>query len=83
MVADHLDQPLAVGDPVIWCNYNRIYMGVVIKVTARRARLKNILTGYEHQPFPSKIVKLGELPPAWVFAALKQEAYERPVLTGA
>ena len=71
MIKDHLEQPLAVGDKVIWCNYNQLYMGVVLKVTAKRVRLKNIITGWEHQPWPSKIVKVGELPPAALFAAIK------------
>lgn len=71
MVKDQLGQPLTVGDRVMWCNYNYLYMGLVIKVTARRARLKNILTGNEHQPIPEKIVKVGELPPAALFAAIK------------
>jgi len=71
MVKDHLDQPLAVGDSVVWCNYNQLYMGLVIKVMRQRVRLKNILTGYEHQPLPSKIVKVEALPPATLFAAIK------------
>ena len=71
MVLDHLEQPLAVGDKVIWCNYNQLYMGVVLKVMAKRVRLKNAITGWEHQPWPSKIVKVGELPPAALFAAIK------------
>ena len=71
MVKDHLEQPLAVGDPVIWCNYGRLYMGVVLRVMAKRVRLKNIITGYEHQPLPSKIVKVGALPPAYLFATIK------------
>ena len=72
MVLDHLEQPLAVGDRVIWCNYNQLYMGVVLKVMAKRVRLKNAITGWEHQPWPSKIVKVGELPPAALFAAIKR-----------
>lgn len=71
MVRDHLEQKLAVGDRVIWCTYNQIYMGVVLKVMSKRVRLKNIITGWEHQPLPSKIVKVGELPPASLFAAIK------------
>jgi hypothetical protein len=71
MVRDHLEQPLAVGDQVIWCNYNRLYMGVVLKVMAKRVRLKNAITGWEHQPWPSKIVKVEALPPAALFAAIK------------
>jgi len=71
MVTDHLEQPLKVGDPVVWCNYNRLYMGLVIKVMPKRVRLKNILTGYEHQPLPSKIVKVEALPKATLFAAIK------------
>ena len=73
MVRDHLEQPLAVGDRVIWCNYNQLYMGVVLKVMAKRVRLKNAITGWEHQPWPSKIVKVGELPPAALFAAIKRQ----------
>ena len=73
MVLDHLEQPLAVGDRVIWCNYNQLYMGVVLKVMAKRVRLKNAITGWEHQPWPSKIVKVGELPPAALFAAIKRQ----------
>jgi hypothetical protein len=73
MVTDTLEQSLQIGDPVIWANYGRLYMGVVIKVTARRARLKNIITGYEHQPLPSKIVKVEALPKACLFAAIKGE----------
>ena len=73
MVLDHLEQPLAVGDPVIWCNYNRVYMGVVLRVMTKRVRLKNIITGYEHQPLPSKIVKVEALPKACLFAAIKGE----------
>lgn len=71
MVLDHLEQPLAVGDRVIWCTYNQLYMGVVLKVMAKRVRVKNAITGWEHQPWPSKIVKVGELPPATLFAAIK------------
>ena len=71
MVLDHLEQPLSVGDTVVWCNYNQLYMGVVIKVMPKRVRLRNILTGYEHQPWPSKIVKVEALPPATLFAAIK------------
>jgi hypothetical protein len=71
MVLDHLEQPLAVGDPVIWCNYNRVYMGVVLKVMAKRVRLKNIITGYEHQPLPNKIVKVEALPKACLFTTIK------------
>ena len=73
MIKDHLEQPLAVGDKVIWCNYNQLYMGVVLKVMAKRVRLKNAITGWEHQPWPSKIVKVGELPPAALFAAIKRQ----------
>ena len=71
MVRDHLEQPLSVGDTVVWCNYNHIYMGLVIKVMPKRVRLRNILTGYEHQPWPSKIVKVEALPKACLFAVIK------------
>ena len=71
MIRDHLEQPLAVGDRVIWCNYNQLYMGVVLKVMAKRVRLKNVITGWEHQPWLNKIVKVEALPPAALFAAIK------------
>ena len=71
MVTDHLEQPLAVGDKVIWCNYNQLYMGVVLKVMAKRVRLKNVITGWEHQPWLNKIVKVEALPAAALFAAIK------------
>jgi hypothetical protein len=71
MVKDQLGQPLAAGDRVMWCNYNYLYMGVVTKVTARRARLRNIITGNQHMPIPDKIVKVEALPPATLFAAIK------------
>ena len=71
MVKDQLGQPLEEGDKVMWCNYNYIYMGVVTKVTARRARLRNIITGHLHMPIPNKIVKVEALPPASLFATIK------------
>ena len=71
MVTDHLEQPLSVGDTVVWCNYNHIYMGVIIKVMPKRVRLRNAITGWEHQPMPSKIVKVEALPKAALFAAIK------------
>jgi len=71
MVKDHLEQALSVGDRVIWANYGRIYMGLVIKVMRQRVRLKNIITGGLHQPLPSKIIKVESLPPAALFAAIK------------
>jgi hypothetical protein len=46
-------------------------MGVVIKVMPKRVRLRNAITGWEHQPMPSKIVKVEALPPAALFAAIK------------
>jgi hypothetical protein len=48
-------------------------MGLVIKVMSKRVRLKNIITGYEHQPLPNKIVKVEALPKACLFAAIKGE----------
>jgi hypothetical protein len=48
-------------------------MGVVLRVMTKRVRLKNIITGYEHQPLPSKIVKVEALPKACLFAAIKGE----------
>ena len=71
MVKDQLGQALAVGDPVIWANYNYLFMGVVTKITARRARLRNVLTGHLHMPIPNKIVKVESLPPASLFATIK------------
>jgi hypothetical protein len=71
MVTDKLEQSLQVGDPVIWANYGRLYMGVVIKLTARKARLKNIFTGGEHQPYLHNVVKVEALPKACLFTAIK------------
>ena len=71
MVKDTLAQPLSVGDPVIWANYGRLFMGVVVKVTARKARLKNILTGSEHQPYLHNVVRVDSLPKATLLTVIK------------
>lgn len=57
---------------MIWSNYGRLYMGLVVKVMAKRVRLRNIITGHEHQPLPDNIVRVEALPPASLFATIKR-----------
>ena len=62
MVRDKLGQEFRLGQRVIWCNYNQLWLGTVVKITAQRVRLRNIQTGNEHQPLPDKIVIVEDLP---------------------